>query len=328
MILAADIGGTKTLLALFDPNDQEFRALKQTRFSNVHYNSMIEIIGEFISEIDEKITVACFGVAGPIEDGVCRATNLPWVIDSQKIKSQFKFNKVLLINDLEANAIGIEALTIKDLHVLRKGVTKPLFNKALISAGTGLGQAMIFYDGKNYIPSASEGGHTDFAPQTEDEFQLLRYLQKKYSGHVSYERLLSGMGLVNIYRFLIESGKCEESAIVREAMQKEHDAEVISGFGKTKKCDACVKAVNWFCSIYGAQAGNLALQTFCLSGIYIGGGIAPKMIEQIEQSNFLTSFTNKGRFSTLLNQIPINIILREDTALLGSLLKARSLTEF
>lgn len=328
MILAGDIGGTKTLLALFSLDSKDLKPIFQKHYSNVHYTSLHEIIVEFLEENGIKPRLACFGIAGPIENGVCNATNLPWVIDSQKIKAQFKFDKVLLINDLEANAIGIEALTVKDLHVLRKGVTKPLFNKALISAGTGLGQAMIFYDGKNYIPSASEGGHTDFAPQTEDEFQLLQYLQKKYSGHVSYERLLSGMGLVNIYRFLIESGKCEESAIVREAMQKEHDAEVISGFGKTKKCDACVKAVNWFCSIYGAQAGNLALQTFCLSGIYIGGGIAPKMIEQIEQSNFLTSFTNKGRFSTLLNQIPINIILREDTALLGSLLKARSLTEF
>jgi glucokinase len=323
MILGGDIGGTKTLLALFSLDSKDFKPIFQKHYSNVHYTSLHEIIVEFLEENGIKPRLACFGIAGPIENGVCNATNLPWVIDSQKIKVQFQLEQVVLINDLEANAYGIEALEPKDIYVLREGNKRVGKNRALISAGTGLGEAPIFFDGKSYIPSASEGGHCDFAPRNEDEIELLRFLQVKYGGHVSYERLVSGMGLVNIYEFLIQSNRYKESKVVMEAMQSDDRAEVITGFAKTRKCEACIKSVSWFLSIYGSEAGNLALKTLSLSGLYVGGGIAPKLLEQIKVSDFLHTFSSKGRFKPLLDSIPVYIILHQDTALLGTFLKAQ-----
>ena len=323
MILAADVGGTKTLLALFSVESKSLTPSKKEYFVNVHYNSFYDILQEFLAQCTQKPLVACFGIAGPIENGVCRATNLPWEIDAQKIKKQFSLKKATLINDLEANAYGIDALQDEDIYTLREGQKREKRNKALIAAGTGLGEAPIFFSEDRYIPSASEGGHCGFSPRNDKEIELLRFLQEKYSGHASYERLISGMGIVNIYEFLTQRKKLATSNIVYETLQSGDKAEGITGFAKTKKCDVCSKTISWFLSIYGAEAGNLALKTLSLSGFYVGGGIAPKLLEELKQSDFLQSFSDKGRFKALLDSIPIYIILREDTALLGAFLNAR-----
>lgn len=315
LFLAADIGGTKTALAIYEVQGKNLQVVKQEKYPSKKYASLEDIIAKFLGK--ETIDSACFAIAGPIEKNTCKATNLPWVVRGSNISKRFKIKKVALINDLLANAYGIKVLSKKDLYVLNKGSPEKGSNQALISPGTGLGVATLFFDGEGVKPSPSEGGHVDFAPRNGLEVELLFYLREKF-GHVSYERVLSGQGLNNLYRFLIDHSYHPEKASVKNAMKKEDPGRVISSFALSKKCPACVQALDWFCSLFGAAAGNFALTSLSLGCLYLGGGIPPKIKECIKKGDFMRSFKDKGRFASLLEAIPIYIILDPDTALKGS----------
>lgn len=311
MILAGDIGGTNTRLALFE-NGKMLGAEKI--FPSKKYSSLEAIIQEFL--LGRTVDAACFGVAGPVRNGKSNVTNLTWTIDICNITKTQRIPKVYLLNDLEANAYGLRQLGKEDLFLLHEGEMRE-GNQGLIAAGTGLGEAGLFWNGKQHIPFASEGGHTDFAPRDSKEIELLVYLQKKF-GHVSYERIVSGPGLLNIFHFLVETGKEKWSEEIKAEMGKKDPVRVVSEWGSQNKDVACAHAVDWFISIYGSEAGNMALKFLSLGGFYVGGGIAPRLIEIIKQGQFHSSFINKGRFKDLLSTIPIWVIMNDNAALLGA----------
>jgi len=308
LILAGDIGGTNTRLSLHDDSK---KVIQSEVFPSGDYSSLSDILRKFLKE---KVSKACFGIAGPIKNNICKATNLPWEIDGNKVGKELGIEKVFLINDLLANAYGIRALKEDEFFVLNAG--KPQEgNAVLVSAGTGLGEAGLFWNGKEHIPFPSEGGHADFSPRTKEEVDLFLYLMKEY-GHVSYERLVSGPGIYNIYRFLVESlgKKGFEEKIEEELLPK-----AITKAGLEGGVESAVLALEWFISLYGAEAGNVALKFLALSGVYIGGGIAPKMIEKMKDGTFMKAFVEKGRFKELMQDIPVKIILNDQAALLGAL---------
>ncbi len=315
--LAGDIGGTKTLFALYELKGNDLTEVRREKYVSHEHKTFDEIVELFLKGEKNLPHSACFGIAGPIENEVCHTTNLPWVIDSKKLCEKFNMEKVSLINDLKANAYGIKTLQTKDLYTLNKGVPNKNANQALISAGTGLGESPIFFDGKDYIPSASEGGHCDFSPRNDIEIELLKYLQKKF-GHVSFERVLCGQGLVNLYQFLIDSKHEKVDELVSRKLKEQDPAKVISELGLTGECKVCARALSWFCSLYGAEAGNVALKVMSLAGVYIGGGIAPKILSELKKETFMKAFIDKGRFSNLLKNVPIYVILDADTALKGA----------
>jgi glucokinase len=319
MILAGDIGGTKTVLALFEDVDKR-TVIKEEKFLSKDYPNLDEIVKAFLPK-DLFVRLASFGIAGPIQNNRCHATNLPWVIEGDSLQKILKTPFVFLINDLEANAWGISLLNPEELHVLHKG--EGVGNRALISAGTGLGEAGIYFDGKLYQPFATEGGHAGFSPETEEQIGLWRYLKSKFD-HVSFERVLSGHGIEAIYRFLLEMRKASEVETVKIRMKTEDPAQVISEVGLNKGCPICVETLNWFSSIYGSESGNLALKMLALGGVYIGGGIAPKILDVLKNGSFMNSFLAKGRFKPLLSKIQVQVILNPKTALLGAAEYART----
>ncbi|OGN65232.1 MAG: glucokinase [Chlamydiae bacterium RIFCSPHIGHO2_12_FULL_49_9] len=312
MILAGDVGGTHTRLALFEKGQLR----EERKFSSRNYKGLEEIVEEYLSLEKKNVSVACFGIAGPVRDGKCKATNLPWEVDASELSLRLKIEKVSLLNDLEANAHGLKMLKPEELFLLQKGNPKQSGNRALISAGTGLGEAGLFWDGKAHHPFACEGGHADFAPRNELEIELLLYLKKKF-GHVSYERVVSGPGLHAIYEFLVESGKERRSEDVKAEMKKKDPSFVVSEFGRENRDLACSKALDLFLSCYGAETGNLALKLLALGGCFIGGGIAPHLAERMK-AGFVSSFIDKGRFGSLLETIPVWVVLNDNTALLGA----------
>lgn len=315
MYLAGDIGGTKTHLAIYKEKEGEYTPLRHEKFPSKDYPNLRTIAKKFLSKGNEKIQKACFGIAGPIKENVCKATNLPWVVDAKEVAKEIGVQSVGLINDLEANAYGIKTLKESDFYVLNKGSAQPR-NQALISAGTGLGEAGLFWNQKEHIPFACEGGHSDFAPRNEEEVELFYYLQKKFGKHISYERVLSGPGLENLYHFIVDTGK-EKPANPNE-MDQTSLAKCISEKGLSKKCPACSRTLDLFVSLYGAEAGNAALKFYALGGVFLGGGIAPKILDKFKSDHFMKAFLAKGRFDKLLSEIPVKIVLNEDTALLGS----------
>lgn len=316
-ILAGDIGGTKTLLAIYSGEGKKWTLEREQRYISRDYPNLEEIITAFLQEGKGDVSAACFGIAGPIKEGVAKATNLPWVVNAKNIQKQFKIPNTYLINDLKANAYGIQTLSEKDFYVLNEGKEIEGENRALVSAGTGLGEAPIIFHSGELIPTASEGGHADFAPRDDLEIALLKSLQSKF-GHVSTERVLSGLGLENLYRFIIGEGIEKPLAEVKDAMQRENPGHVITDFALKGKCRACGRTVKWFSSLYGAEAGNFALKVMAVGGVYIGGGIAPKILPFLKEGDFLAAFKNKGRFAELLEEIPIRVILDENTALKGA----------
>lgn len=312
MFLAGDIGGTKTHLALYD---EKGGMQRDQKFPSKSYSGLKEIVAEFLQ--GESPQKACFGIAGPVKDNCCRATNLPWVVDG----SDLGVPQSVLINDLEANAWGIKALKKDELHTLcNEGEGKG--NQALISAGTGLGEAGLYYDGKKTVPFACEGGHCDFAPRNAREIHLLQYLMKKF-GHASYERVLSGPGLENLYDFLVEEEKMHKEPQVEEGKKEGQAPKAISQLGVEKRSETCVEALNFFCTLYGAEAGNLALKMMAFGGVFIGGGIAPKILPVLEEPFFKEAFSAKGRFKDLLEGIQVQVILNDNTALLGAMYFAK-----
>lgn len=317
MILAGDIGGTHTRLALFQ-GGSELKLSAQERFSSKKYTELLPILQRFLEMHPTSLQYACFGIAGPIRNGKCQATNLPWIVDSSEIQQALKLQSVYLLNDLEANAWGLRVLKRQDFFLLNQGDPTQKGNAALISAGTGLGEAGLYWDGKEHQPFACEGGHADFAPRNAMEIELLVYLKKIYPDHVSYERVVSGPGLKHLYDFLIETRREKRSAELREEMKRRDPSQVISEWGSKGRDAGCMHAVNWFLSLYGSEAGNLALKIMARGGMYIGGGIAPHLLENFKQGGFLKGFMEKGRFHELLGDMPIHIVLNDQTALLGA----------
>lgn len=341
MILAGDIGGTKTTLALYDWTTERTEPLRLESFHSADYKSLEEVLTEFLTPpkpptpLDEldvadkeaeealppvepvRLSAACFGVAGPVIENHSRTTNLPWVVDGSAIAKQFDIPRVQLLNDLEATAYGILWLRPDELEVLNPG-SPPRKRQALalIAAGTGLGEGILFWDGKSYRPMPSEGGHADFAPTNDYEIDLLRYLRTQYL-HVSYERVVSGPGLHAVYEFIRES-KRNEPTWLAEKIKAGNPAAEIAAAGLQGQAEIAVQALDLFASIYGAEAGNLALKALSLDGVYVAGGIAPKIITKLKDGTFLKAFTNKGRYKRLLSTIPVKVVMNQEAGLLGS----------
>lgn len=315
MILAGDIGGTKVRLALFEEKGEEF--IDEQKFSSKEFPNFASLLKKFLAKKGErKISCASFGVAGPVHDGVCRATNLPWMISAKVLEEELKIPQVHLINDLEANAWGLRCLLESEFFTVNVG-ERANGNQCLISAGTGLGEAGLYWDGKSHQPFACEGGHCDFAPTDEEQIELLRYLKLQYK-HTSYERILSGSGLYLLYRFLIDTKRETEIFCVSSLFGQKEPQLIITENAKNGQCKACVRACRLFTSIYGSEAGNLALKFLAVGGVFIGGGIAPHLIEFFKEGKFIQSFSDKGRFSPMLMKIPIKIVINEKTALIGA----------
>ncbi|HLB52311.1 MAG TPA: glucokinase [Chlamydiales bacterium] len=312
MILVGDIGGTYTRLALFQGKVKQI----ERKYLSGKYESLDKIVLEFLTEEKIKVERACFGVAGPVRDGICKTTNLPWIIDVNVLKRTLGITIVRLLNDLEAKAYGVDCLDTKDFASLQMGKVQE-GNRAIIAAGTGLGEVGLVWDGKKYFPFACEGGHVDFAARNEEEFALFLYLKKKME-HVSYERVVSGPGLHLIFQFLIDTGRAKLSEQVKQEMEKQDPSKVISDWGMNEKDPACKQAFELFLSLYGGEAGNLALKFLALNGVYIAGGMASIILEKLKTDTFLSSFSNKGRFKDLLKSIPIWVILNDDVALFGA----------
>lgn len=317
MILAGDIGGTNIRLALFRCHENGFKLFREDTLLSRNYGSLIEAVKTFLLQDKALIRSACFGVAGPINQGKCKMTNLPWLIDTKELIKYLGISLVVLLNDLEATAYGVLKLTDKEFHTLNIGVPDLQGNRAIIAVGTGLGKAILFQNGTTYLPVATEGGHCDFAPRNAIEIALLEYLLKRYS-RVSYERVLSGSGLFNIYQFLKKTGRGEEPAWLSERLTTESPGAVISEVALAGKSTLCIKALNLFVTLYGAEAGNLALTTMATGGIYVGGGIAPKIIQKLIDGTFMKAFCDKGRYSAMLHRIPVHVIMNDKAALLGA----------
>ena len=318
MILAGDIGGTKTNLALYTYKDGALEIQVQHQFVSQKYLNFSDVIEEFISSYKiENIEAVCLGIAGPIINGVCKTTNLPWTIDSKELQIVCNTSKVKLLNDLEATAYGMLYLNEDEFVDVNPNGKKVDANRAVIAAGTGLGEAILFYNGENYYPIGSEGGHCDFAAQNSLQDELLVWMRKRHPEHVSVERLVSGIGIYTIYEFLKEKNFAKESKIMLELNESDDKNAMVT------KCalegdTLCTKAIKIFVEIYGAEAGNLALKSLSLGGVYIGGGIAPKILPFLLDGNFLNAFAAKGRFQETLINMQIKISLNQNTALLGS----------
>ena len=320
-VFAGDVGGTKTRLAIFDVEGVALTVVAEKRYSSQNHASLRKIISQFLSEFPEPVEVACFGVAGPVRNNTSDATNLPWHISATEIAERFGFRQVTLLNDLEANAWGIAALSAEDFFVLNEGIVDPLGNAAVIAAGTGLGEAGMCFDGDGWRPFATEGGHTDFSPGSEQEIDLLRFLKNQYR-HVSWERVLAGQGLVHVHDFLRHYHQCEVPHWLLEQMQQGDPAAAISHAAQQRKDDICEEALELFVHLYGAEAGNLALKIMATGGVYIGGGIAPKILDWLKTGAFMDAFLSKGRMRPLLEKMPVKVILNDKTALYGPALFA------
>jgi glucokinase len=321
LILAGDVGGTKVALALYDFQNGALHHTAEKRYPAKDYPWLETIVKEFLREQQHegKISAACFGVPGPVRHGVLRLTNLPWTLDSRKLSLDLCIDHVFLINDLEANGYGIPELKADQIYTLSAGDPSAAGNRALISAGTGLGEAFLVWNGKRHIPMASEGGHCDFAARNEDEIDLLRHLQKKMRGRVSYERVIAGVGIKDVYDFLRDVRKMDEPAWLRERLAAAEDPNpVIGELGVSGESEICVKTLDMVVSAYGAEAGNLALKVLATGGVYIGGGIGPKILKKLEDGTFMKAFTDKGRLSDLLVQTPVRVILESRAALMGA----------
>lgn len=317
LILAGDIGGTHARLALMEARGEDLNLLIEKFYSSHDYSNLEDIVTDFLKQNSTKPQLAGIGVAGPIREGKCVATNLPWIVDASTLAVACGLKRVELLNDLEANAYGISTLAKSDFAILQKGIPDAKGNAAVISAGTGLGEAGMYFDGAVLRPFAAEGGHASFAPEGEVQGELFVYLMKRF-GHVSCERVLSGPGLVNIYEFLRDTGRGSESHAVVEQMRSGDPAAAISQAALADESELCVEALEIFVEIYGAEAGNLALKLLATGGVYVGGGIAPKILLELQRPLFLGAFLNKGRMKPLLEAIPVLVILNENTALRGA----------
>jgi glucokinase len=321
MILAGDIGGTKTVLALYEDAGGEVRQVRENTFPSKGHATFEEILALFLQgESNLAVRSVCFGVAGAVLDGKVDTTNLPWHLDERELAQTVRAKRAKLLNDLEAAAYGMLHLRPEELHSLNPKAPPPRKgNVAVIAAGTGLGEAMLYWDGTRHHPLASEGGHADFAPRTDQEMELLRYLRAKYGGHVSCERVLSGPGFSNVFSFLRDTGKHQPTPAMAEKLQAASDPNVvIAEFALAGTDPLCVESVDLFLTLYGAEAGNLALKCVAVAGVFVGGGIAPRFLPVLERGHFLAGFTDKGRFRSLMESMPIHVALNPRAPLIGA----------
>jgi glucokinase len=321
MIVAGDVGGTKVHLALYNKTDSGYVPLRDEKFLAHQFDSLEAVVHAFLercSEDKSAITAACFGVPGPIRDGRLKLTNLPWTLDCRDISKALSIKHVFLINDLEANGYGIPQLAPDKIFTLHPGDDSATGNRGLIAAGTGLGQALLIWEGNQHRPIASEGGHCDFAARSTREIALLQYLRDTLKGRVSWERVVSGIGIKNIYTFLRDIEKIDEPSWLSDRMKAEDPNAVIGQCAEDGSSSLCFETMKTFASAYGAESGNLALKVLASGGIYLGGGIAPKILKTLQSGFFMQAFLDKGRLSPLLQSIPVRVILDDSCALLGA----------
>lgn len=321
LVLAGDIGGTKTNLGLFRMGKKRPVPKVIETYPSRESPNLALIVEKFLGMHQVSIASACFGVAGPVKNGRCKTTNLPWDVSERKLKNRFGWDKVCLINDLTATSYAVPLLTGRELFSLNRGKKTKGGSIGLIAPGTGLGMALMVWRDGNYIPMPSEGGHSDFAAQNETEVALWHYLHVRL-GHVSVERVLSGPGLFIIYCWLKFTDQGSEPTWLAEKMNEDDPSKVITKAALMEQEPLCVKALDLFVSILGATAGNLALTGLTRGGIYIGGGIAPKILPKLGEDLFMKAFVDKGRFTGLLQSIPVRVILNDKAALLGAAYRA------
>lgn len=323
--LAGDIGGTKTRLAVIEVSGTRVRITHETAYPSLDYAAFEALLGDFLSGAETPADIA-LGIAGPVQGRVVQTTNLPWRIDADSLQRQFGFAHCTLLNDLEATAYGLPALGADDLLTLQAGAPDASGNAAVIAAGTGLGEAGLFWDGQRHQPFATEGGHASFSPDDELEIAFLRHLRQQYR-HVSWERVVSGMGLLSLHEFLRQHRDVAKPQWLTEEMQGGDPAAAISAAALSGRDEICVETLHRFVRMYGAEAGNLALKTMSRGGLYLGGGIAPKILPLLQDGTFLGAFINKGRMRPLLEAMPVKVILNDRAALFGPALRAAQLAD-
>jgi glucokinase len=321
VILAGDVGGTKCNLALFSEKNGKLTTVFKQRFASKEFASFDLIVKEFSRQAtshlsSDRVVAAGFGVAGPVIDNHVRATNLPWVVDARTLEKELDVKKIVLMNDLGATGHSIEHLAPEEFTVLNPGKPEPGGTRALLAAGTGLGQSFLVWDGDRYRIAPSEGGHSDFAPHTEQQIELLRFMRRRYP-QVSWELILSGRGFRTLHEFLAPE--------VKHPSFEDPDADPapeITRLGLAKSCPVCVETLDLWTSIYGAEAGNLALKVLALGGVYVAGGIAVKIIEKIKDGKFFAAFQDKWQFEAMLSNIPVSVVMNESAPLLGAAYEA------
>ncbi|GAB4279577.1 MAG: glucokinase [Deferrisomatales bacterium] len=321
-ILAGDVGGTKANLALLPADEGGWAPLKEATLPSGGFEGLESLVQTFLGQDPAPLAAACLGIAGAVRDGSVESPNLPWRADRERLRRALGLSRVELINDLLATAYGLEALPPERLAVLNPGAPGAAGTRALVAAGTGLGEAVLYWDGQRHLPFPSEGGHADFAPRGELQVELLRYLDARF-GRTSVERVLSGPGLVHIYRFLLETGRGTQPGWLAAELEKGDPAAAIAEAGLSGRDPLCAQALDLFVRVYGAEAGNLALKAFATGGVYLGGGIAPKILPKLRERPFLEAFVDKGRLSVVLADIPVWVILDPKTALYGAAVYAR-----
>jgi glucokinase len=323
MLLAGDVGGTNTRLGLFERGRIRPEQIAIGIFPTLEYSDLTSIIAEFAKGIAAsgiRLEAACFGVAGPVIGESAELTNVPWRIDARRIAEAFDISRIQLLNDLQAMAHAVPVLGPSELHVLQTGHSSPTGNMALIAAGTGLGEAILHRVNGRFVPVSSEAGHADFAARTEPEIDLLRSLIHRY-GHAEVEHVVSGAGLVNLHR-VVHRQPCEVVVDLRSP----DAAAAISKAALAKSCRGCVETLNMFVEAYGAEAGNLALRSTALAGVYVGGGIAPKILPALDDGRFVRAFSDKmPLFRKLLASVPVKVILNDEAGLLGAAVYAAAL---
>lgn len=319
MLLVGDIGGTNTRLALARKDDAgQFQLSELRTFPSPRYRGLDEIVQQFLQQQQVSIVAACFGVAGPVKQGRCATMNLTWVVDQREMAKVLGIAQASVINDLEAMAYGVSCLGPQDIEVVHPGVPDAAGHAVVVSPGTGLGEAGMFWDGERYHPIATEGGHADFAPRNELEMDLLRFLLQEFD-HVSYERVVSGPGLVNIYRFLRDTQRGEEPPWLADEMQKADPAAVIAQAAMAKRSPLCEQTLDLFLALFGAEAGNMALNYMATGGVWLGGGIPVKILSRLRSTDwFMNGFLDKGRLRNRLQEMPVRVILSDKTGLLGA----------
>jgi glucokinase len=319
-VVAGDIGGTKTRLAIVEVGATQVHIEREVSYPSRDFATFDALLADFLQG-GQVPAHAAFGIAGPVQGRVVRVTNLPWYIEADTLQQRFGFKVCTLLNDLESIAYGLPALGAEDLLTLQQGRPDACGNAAVIAAGTGLGEAGLFWDGRHHHPYATEGGHTSFSPQNDLEMDLLRYLQRLH-GHVSWERVVSGMGLLDLHNFLRDYRKSVVPQWLAEEMQSGNAAAAISRSALFGSDDICIETMDRFVQLYGAEAGNLALKTMSRGGLYMGGGIAPKILPLLQRGTFIEAFLGKGRMRPVLEAMPVRVILNEHAALYGPALRA------
>ncbi|HSK08155.1 MAG TPA: glucokinase [Vicinamibacterales bacterium] len=322
MLLAGDIGATKTLIGLFAPAAVRPAPVDVRAVTTLDYDSLEAIVQEFLADHPRagSIAAASFGVAGPIVEQVARLTNVPWEVDAAAVRELFGFPYLTLLNDLQAMAYSVPVLLPDELEVLQRGFAAPTGNAALIAAGTGLGEALLHHVNGRFIPSPTEGGHADYAPRTPREIGLLRALVRTF-GRGEYEQVLSGRGLVNIHQYVHDGSVCRGGAT---GLDPVGDPALISQAALENRCARCVESLDLFVTAYGAEAGNLALHTMASAGVFVGGGIAPKILPALRGGAFMQAFRDKPPMDAFLSQVPVAVILNDRAGLLGSAVHANA----